>query len=146
MATTKVRRVRVGTRLSLELRNRLTKYCAASGISERTIIEDALRKYLDGTDDSALVLRRFDRMERALAKGHRDLELLSEAFGRYMRMWLAAHVPSTAEAGVAATRGAAEARYKQFAQYLGAQFAQGHRFIDDGPLPVEVGEAKDEVR
>ncbi len=39
MATTKVRRVRVGTRLSLELRNRLTKYCAASGISERTISE-----------------------------------------------------------------------------------------------------------
>jgi hypothetical protein len=40
------------------LRNRLTKYCAASGIPARTIIEDALRKYLDGTDDSALVLRR----------------------------------------------------------------------------------------
>ena len=51
MATTKVRRVRVGTRLSVELRARLTKYCAASGISERTIIEDALRKYLDATDD-----------------------------------------------------------------------------------------------
>jgi hypothetical protein len=85
-------------------------------------------------------------MERAVARNHRDLELLSEAFGRYMRMWLAAHAPSTADAGVAATRGAAEARYKQFAQYLGAQFAQGHRFIDDVPLPVEVGEAKDEVR
>ena len=93
MATTKVRRVRVGTRLSLELRNRLTKYCAASGISERTIIEDALRKYLEGTDDSALVLRRFDRLEHALAKDHRDMELLSEAFGRYMRLWLAAHAP-----------------------------------------------------
>jgi len=146
MATTKVRRVRVGTRLSLELRNRLTKYCAASGISERTIIEDALRKYLDGTDDSALVLRRFDRMERALARDHRALELLSEAFGRYMRMWFATQTPSVAEGGMGATRGAAEARYKQFAQYLGAQFAQGHRFIDDGPLPVEVGEAKDEVR
>jgi predicted DNA-binding protein len=135
MATTKVRRVRFGTRLSLELRNRLTKYCAASGISERTIIEDALRKYLDGTDDSALVLRRFDRMERALARDHRDLELLSEAFGRYMRMWLATQAPSMAEAGMAATRGASEARYKQFAQHLGAHFAQGHRFIHD--LPVE---------
>jgi predicted DNA-binding protein len=63
MATTKVRRVRVGTRLSVELRARLTKYCAASGISERTIIEDALRKYLDATDDTALLLRRFDRVE-----------------------------------------------------------------------------------
>ena len=142
MAATKVRRVRVGTRLSLELRNRLTKYCAASGISERTIIEDALRKYLDGTDDSALVLRRFDRMERALARDHRDLEILSEAFGRYTRMWLATQAPSTAEGGMAATRGAAEARYKQFAQHLGAQFAQGHRFIDD--LPVEPFSGEDD--
>ena len=142
MATTKVRRVRVGTRLSLELRNRLTKYCAASGISERTVIEDALRNYLDGTDDSALVLRRFDRMEHGLARNHRDLELLSEAFGRYMRLWFAAHVPSTAEAGMAATRGAAEAAYKRFAQHLGAQFAQGHRFIDD--LPVEAFSREDD--
>jgi predicted DNA-binding protein len=143
MATTKVRRVRVGTRLSLELRNRLTKYCAASGISERTIIEDALRKYLDGTDDSALVLRRFDRLEHALAKDHRDVELLSEAFGRYMRLWLAAHAPSTAEAGMAATRSAAEARYKQFAQHLGAHFSQGHRFIHDLPVEALSGEDDD---
>jgi predicted DNA-binding protein len=135
MATTKVRRVRVGTRLSMELRARLTKYCAASGISERTIIEDALRKYLDSTDDTALLLRRFDRIERAQARGHRDLELLSEAFGRYMRVWFMAHVPSGVEAGKAATRGAAETRYAQFAQHLGEHFKQGHRFIDD--LPVE---------
>ena len=73
MATTKVRRVRVSARLSVELRARLTKYCAASGISERTVIEDAVRKHLDSTDDTALVLRRFDRVERALARGERCL-------------------------------------------------------------------------
>ncbi|MGD0680212.1 MAG: hypothetical protein ABSC94_32950 [Polyangiaceae bacterium] len=135
MATTKVRRVRVGTRLSLELRARLTKYCAASGISERTIIEDALRKYLDGTDDTALLLRRFDRIERAQARDHRDLELLSEAFGRYMRLWFLTHAPNTAEAGKAAGRAGAETQYRHFARHLGEHFKQGHRFIDD--LPVE---------
>jgi hypothetical protein len=142
MAKTKVRRVRVGTRLSLELRARLTKYCAASGISERTVIEDALRKYLEGTDDMALLLRRFDRIERAQARERRDLELLSEAFGRYMRLWFMAHAPSTADAGKA--RGTSEAQYKHFAQHLGAQFAQGHRFVDD--LPVEACEADDDVK
>ena len=141
MATTKVRRVRVGTRLSVELRARLTKYCAASGISERTIIEDALRKYLDSTDDTALFLRRFDRVEHALARDHRDLELLSEAFGRYMRLWFLAHAPNAAEAGKAAARGAAETQYKQFAHHLGAQFTQGHRFVDD--LPVEAFASED---
>jgi predicted DNA-binding protein len=141
MATIKVRRVRVGTRLSLELRARLTKYCAASGISERTVIEDALRKYLEGTDDMALLLRRFDRIERAQAREHRDLELLSEAFGRYMRLWFMAHAPSTADAGNA--RGASDTQYKHFAQHLGAQFAHGHRFTDD--LPVEALKAEDDV-
>ena len=140
MATTKVRRVRVGTRLSVELRGRLTKYCAASGISERTIIEDALRKYLDSKDDTTLFLRRLDRIERALARDHRDLELLSEAFGRYMRLWFTAHAPNTAEAGKTAARGAAEAQYKQFAQHLGAQFTQGRRFVDDVPVEASAGE------
>src|SRR5579859_2005716 len=107
MATTKVRRVRVGTRLSTDLRARLTKYCTASGIPERTVIEDALRKYLDATDDTALVLRRFDRVDRALAQGQRDIELLSEAFGLYMRFWFAAHAPS------AAARAGAETAYRQ---------------------------------
>jgi hypothetical protein len=48
------------------------------------------------------------------------------------------------EAGKAAARGAAEVQYRQFAQHLGAQFAQGHRFIDD--LPAEVSVGKDEAK
>jgi hypothetical protein len=46
MVKTKVRRVRVCARLSVELRAKLAKYSAASGISERTVIEDALQKHL----------------------------------------------------------------------------------------------------
>jgi len=144
MAKTKVRRVRVGTRLSLELRSRLTKYCAASGIAERTVIEDALRKYLDATDDTALVLRRFDRVERALARDHRDLELLSEAFGQYIRLWFTAHAPNKAEGSMAAAFRAAETAYKWFAHRLGEEFAQGHRFVDD--LPAEALGGEDDVK
>lgn len=143
MATTKVRRIRVGTRLSVELRARLTKYCAASGISERTIIEDALRKYLDGGDDTELILRRLDRLQHELARNHRDLELLSEAFGRYMRLWFVAHAPHTTDAGKVAARSAAETQYKQFAQHLGAQFTQGRRFIDDVPVEAFAGDDGD---
>jgi hypothetical protein len=86
--------------------SQLAKYCAASGISERTIIEDALRKHFDSKDDTELLLRRFDRVEREIARDRRDLELLSEAFGRYMRLRFMAHAPSTAEA-----------QYRHFAQH-----------------------------
>jgi len=53
-----------------------------------------------------------------------------------MRLWLAAHAPSTTTAGKGAVCGAAEAEYRQF--------AQGHRFIDD--LPVEAVEGEDDVK
>jgi len=49
MVPSKIRRVRVSTRLSVALRDRLSKHCAASGLSERAVIEDALRQHLDGT-------------------------------------------------------------------------------------------------
>jgi hypothetical protein len=140
MAKTKVRRVRVCARLSVELRDKLARYCAASGISERTVIEDALQKHLGNESDTELLLRRFDLIKRDMARDHRDLELLSEAFGRYMRLWFVAHAPSAADAGKGAARGVAETHYGQFAQHLGTHFKQGHRFIDDLPAEAFVGD------
>jgi hypothetical protein len=141
MAMTKVRRVRLCTRLSIDLRARLSKYSAASGISESTVVEDALSKYLHGADDTTLIMRRFDRVDREIARDRRDLELLSEAFGRYMRLWFAAHTPSsTADIAKGAARGAAEGPYRQFARHLAAQFNQGHRFVDDVPVEAVADE------
>ena len=140
MAKTKVQRVRVCARLTVELRDRLAKYSAASGISERTVIEDALQKHLGNESDMDLLLRRLDHVKRETARNRRDLELLSEALGRYMRLWFVAHAPSAGEAGKAAARPAGEASYKQFAQHLGTQFKQGHRFIDDFPAEVFAGD------
>ncbi|MGO9835784.1 MAG: hypothetical protein ACLP1X_16400, partial [Polyangiaceae bacterium] len=125
-------------------RAKLAKYCAASGISERTVIEEALQKHLDGKSDTELLLRRLDLIKSDIARDHLDLELLSEAFGRYMRLWFVAHVPSAGEAGKAAARAAGEVPYRQFAQHLGAQFKQGHRFVDD--VPVEAFAAEDDVK
>jgi hypothetical protein len=144
MAKSKVRRVRVCARLTVQLRDKLARYCAASGISERTVIEDALQKHLGNESDTELLLRRFDRVERDMARDHRDLELLSEAFGRYMRLWFTAHAPNTVEAGRVAARGAAETQYRQFAQHVGAQFMQGHRFVND--VPVEAFSGEDDVK
>jgi hypothetical protein len=133
MADTKVRRTRVCARISVSVRNRLAKYCAASGISERAVIENALRQYLEGSSDVALLLRRLDRLDRELAREHRDVEVLSEAFGRYMRLWFVAHAPSAAESGKAAARAAGENAYKKYAEQVGEQFGRGHRFLDDLP-------------
>ena len=72
MPATKERRVRFCTRLTLETRNRLTKYCAASGIAERSVVETALEQFLQGTNDRALLLTRFDQLANARAEDHRS--------------------------------------------------------------------------
>jgi hypothetical protein len=133
MAINKVRRVRISTRLSVPLRIRLAKHCAASGISERTIIEDAVARYLDDAGNTALLLRRLDRIEQALAGGHRDVEILSEAFGRYMRLWFTAHVPDASQGKGLAAVASAEKAYAWFARQLAERLLEGHRFVDDLP-------------
>ncbi len=57
-----------------------------------------------------------------------------------MRLWFAAHASSAGEAGKAAARAAGETPYRQFAQHLGMQFKQGHRFIDDFPAEAFAGD------
>ncbi len=137
----KVRRVRVYTRLSAELRDRLTSYCAASSIAERAVFEQAVQQYVDGVGDLALVLRRLDRLGRAGARLHRDVELLSEAFAVFVRLWFA-HTPTIPNDGKAAARSTAESRYRQFVEHVGEQFSGGRRFLDDLPREVVANEAE----
>ena len=128
----KVRGIRMGTRLRPDLRARLARYSAASGLSERVVIEEALTKHFEGSDDGSLLLRRFDRVDEAQARDRRALEILSEAFGRYLRLWFLTHTPAK-EAGAL---NAAEAQYQWFARHLAAHFSKGHRFSDDFPVEV----------
>jgi hypothetical protein len=143
----KARRVRIYTRLSHPLRQRLLSYCAAAGRSERAVIEDAVERYLanPGKDASAegpidRLAQAIDDAERLRKRQHRDLELLSEAFGRFLRLWMIVHesvftqpaTPEGAEA-TAKQRVAGETLYKRLAAIVADQFRRGHRFADDLP-------------
>ncbi len=143
----KARRVRIYTRLSHPLRQRLLSYCAAAGRSERAVIEDAVERYLanPGKDASAegpidRLAQAIDDAERLRERQHRDLELLSQTFGRFLQLWTIVHAsmftqpatPQAAEA-IAKQRGAGEALYRRLAASVADQFRRGHRFADDLP-------------
>jgi hypothetical protein len=134
-SVTKMRSSRVWTRLSAPLRQRVSGYCAASGIPEHSLFEAAVGQYLDGTDDMALVMRRQDRLGRAMARMHRDQEVLSGALVAFMRLWFA-HTPNLPEEAREAAIASAEDRYKKFVEHVAERFSGGHRFIDD--LPKEL--------
>lgn len=149
-AVRKAQRVRVYPRLTLEVRKRLTEYRARRGLHERDIIEEAIRQYLDGASDSAKVLAQLERLavaidaererrESAHREVHRAIEVLSESFGRFVRLWMFVHA---ATFKVPATQEAADSLYEKFAAKVAEYFRRGHRFLHDlpnvdGKIPTE---------
>jgi hypothetical protein len=125
-------RVRLLPYVEAALAGRLDEYCAATDVTESAVIGAAIRQYLDGTSDATLLLRRLDRLGRAAARSQRDVELLSEAFAVFMRLWFA-HTPTIPEDGKSAARAIAESRYRQFVEHVAEQFSAGRRFLDDLP-------------
>jgi hypothetical protein len=146
-AVPKARRVRVYTRLSQALRKRLLAYCAAAGRSERAVIEDAVERYLASPAKDPSTSGPVERLAQAIdddrrlrERQHRDLELLSETFGRFLRLWTTVHAPTfkqpaTPEATEALSqqRATGEALYKRLAATVADQFLRGHRFVHDLP-------------
>jgi hypothetical protein len=112
------------------LRDRLAGFCAASGIAESTVISASVEQYLDGTSDSTLLLRRLDRLGRAVDRIHRDEQLFAEAFSVFVRIWFA-HTPPIGDAEKEDARAGAESRYERFVRHVLQQFAAGSRFFDE---------------
>jgi hypothetical protein len=125
-------RVRLQPYVEASLAQRLAALCAARGVTETAVVQEALRQHLEGTSDAMLLLRRLDRLGRELGRVQRDVEILSEAFGIWVKLWFA-HTPSVAEDARRAARASAEARYAQYVQHVTEQYARGSRFVDDLP-------------
>jgi hypothetical protein len=115
---------------------RLVAHCAATNTSESAVFREALARYFYNVPSEAdLLLRRLDRVQLRLARTQRDVELLTEAFAVFVKLWFA-HTPQVAERDKGVARTAAEGRYAQFVEYVSRQFGGGRRFVDD--LPQEI--------
>ena len=125
-------RVRKQPYLLPEIAKRLRLHCAANGMTESAGIAAAIEQWVDGTSDRTLLLRRLDRLGRALERLQRDEGFHSEAFALFVRAWFA-HTPSLPEDRRGAALASAEGRYRQFVQHVVQEFAGGRRFVDDLP-------------
>jgi hypothetical protein len=100
----------------------------------------ALVREMDGTSDMMLILRRLDRLGRAVARVRRDLELLLAVMGAYVFRSLA-HEPNVPDELRAEMRARGADRYKQFVDHVGKRFAGGHRSVDNLPHEVIANDA-----
>jgi hypothetical protein len=126
------KRVRVQSYVEPELARRIVDRVETTGATESGMVRSSLLQYLDGQSDATLVLRRLDRLGRALTRLHRDVEFHSEAFSVFVLRWFA-HTPAVPEDRRKAVLAAAEARYRQYIDDVVQQFAGGRRFLDDLP-------------
>jgi hypothetical protein len=129
---TKPARIRLHARISPQTSKRLREHCAARGISSRAGLEAAITEYLDDIGDPTLLMRRLDRLGRAIARTQRDTEIFMESFMVFAKLWFA-HTPPVAEEHKRAAQASAEARYKQFVTYVNDLLSRGHRAFDDFP-------------
>jgi len=142
-AVKKTAKVMVHPYLPMDLRKRFKTYAVQKGTSESAIAETAIAEYLDGTSDKVLLMKRLNKQTRQLNRLQRDLDAFSEAFGVFVRTWLA-HTPALPEAEKKMARRHALLRFKEFTEHTADLVGSGNRFIDD--LTREQLGAEDELR
>jgi hypothetical protein len=157
----KVRRQRLGIRLSQPVFRRLRQYAAAKGRKESAIIEDLVAGHLDtggarhaesapvSPVDRLVAAIDEDRAARAseIRTIRRDLhdilgavELLSEAFGRFVGYWFARGPEPPKDPAVrAALIRDTERFFDAFARSVIDHFQRGHRFVPADPKADSVG-------
>lgn len=131
--------------LTHELHQHLKTYCATKGVSESSVVESALREYFADSRDSALVMRRLDRNDRALERVRREVTLLSELVSSWTRVWYA-HTPTLATGEKDAAQRSAAQRHGHLLDHVGKRFNAGKTLstdiiIDSVADPTELAEA-----
>ena len=125
-----VARSQIHPRLSADLGKRLRTFAAGKGSSQNSVVQAALVKYLDDANDGTLIMRRLDRLSRALGRVHRDVTVLADALAVYVQVWLA-HTPRIPDSERAGAERVALARFAQFTEHVAARVASGKSAIAD---------------
>lgn len=126
----RVKRTQIHPRLPADLGKRLRAFASGKGASQGSVIQAALTKYLDDANDGTLIMRRLDRLSRGVARAHRDVRVVAEAFAVFVQVWLA-HTPRIPDAEKTKAERVALARFAQFTEHVAARIASGRSVVAD---------------
>lgn len=119
-------RKRITPYVPADLAQRLAGHCATARMTESAAVEAAVRQYLDDTSDKTLIMRRLDRLGRALERSQRDQQLHTEGFVVFVKLWLA-HVPNVAPEARKDALVAADGRFRRFVELLKQRVSKSER-------------------
>ena len=123
-------RVQVHAYVPTSLKKRLRTTAAARGVSESAIAHSAIATYLDDTDDTPLLLRKLNRIERHLQRIQRHADIQSSAFATFVQMWFA-HNPRVAESEMDMASHSALQRFNKYVDHVADTITKGGSFVAD---------------
>ena len=109
------------------LTTELESLAARRKVSKSAVIEAALASYLspDGDDQrEAAIVRRLDRLTRAVERLERDLTISTEALALFVKFWLTT-TPPLPDTMRDAAQAKGRERYEGFVDALGRRLAKG---------------------
>ena len=108
-------------------------------VSKSQIVEAALASYLtpDGADQrEAAIVRRLDRLTRAIERLERDLSISTEALALFVKFWLTT-TPPVLDTLREAAQAKGRQRYNGFVEALGRRLAKGSTLAKEVSEEVE---------
>ncbi len=110
------------------LHKRLQEYAAKKGVSESSVTHAALSRYLNDSDDTPLMMRQLQRLERSVERLHREANVRAEAFAVYVQMWFA-HTPRLEESERPHAQRSAFQRFREYSDHVSEKIAEGGSFV-----------------
>ncbi len=117
-------RKRMHPYVTRDLEHRAVAHCAAKGITVSAFVEGALEARLDGeAKDNEVIKRDLARLGRGSMRHERELAVLTESLGVFVKMWFAFQ-PEMPEADKPAAERLSDRRYRDFVNYVSEQLAR----------------------
>ncbi len=136
----------VHPRLKRQTYDRLKAYTARTGVTDSAVVNAALEQYLDRSSDMALILRRLDRVGRAIGRLHRQNDIVAELLATFIQIWFAHTMPIPLDQQKAAKQSATR-RYAELIEFVRRRLTNSkHVFVDlFGPEEVDESAAPSAV-
>jgi hypothetical protein len=122
---------RVWVSLSDTIAKRLERAAEDAHVLKSDIVEEALKAFFDPKPDAmpqTLLLRRLDQMSRVLATIGRDVAIVTETLGLYVRYVLTV-TPPLAKSEQEAARELGRERFERFVAQVGRRLGSDQRLI-----------------
>lgn len=133
-----MRKDRLNVYFEASLSTELEALAARRKVSKSQIVEAALASYLspDAADQrEAAIVRRLDRLTRAVERLERDQTIAAEALALFVRFWLTT-TPPLPDAMRDAAQAKGRDRYEGFVEALGRRLAKGSTLTKEVSLDL----------